>query len=129
MSVENVEVVRFHFEAFNRGDIERCVAFWRDDVELVVSEALPEPGRYLGRDAAAAWFRNYFGSFEPGYTFRLEEIFDVGGGTRHRRSGRRSGIEINNESAYVYRVEGEKIARVASYRDRRAALEVAGLRE
>jgi ketosteroid isomerase-like protein len=79
MSVENVEVVRFHFEAFNRGDIERCVAFWRDDVELVVSEALPEPGRYLGRDAAAAWFRNYFGSFEPGYTFRLEEIFDVGG--------------------------------------------------
>jgi ketosteroid isomerase-like protein len=64
--VENVGVVRSHFEAFNRGDIERCLDFWRDDPELVVSEALPEAGRYLGRDAAAAWFGNYFRSFEPG---------------------------------------------------------------
>jgi ketosteroid isomerase-like protein len=66
MSVENVGVVRSHFEAFNRGYIERCLEFWRDDLELVVSEALPEPGRYLGRDAAAAWFGNYFRKLRAG---------------------------------------------------------------
>jgi ketosteroid isomerase-like protein len=133
MSVENLELVRSHFEAFNSGDIERCLEFWRDDVELVVSEALPEPGHYLGRDAAAAWFDNYFRSFEPGYTFLLEEIFGVAGDVvviaPHHGIGRRSGIEISGESAYLYRVEDEKIARLALYRDRGEALEAAELRE
>lgn len=127
------EVVRSHFEAFNRGDIERCLDFWREDRELVVSEALPEPGRSLGRDAAAAWFDNYFRSFEPGYAFRMEEIIEVAGDVvviaAHHGIARRSGVEISGESAYLYGVGGEKIARVALYRDRREALEAAGVRE
>src|SRR5215207_3918593 len=98
----------FPLEAFNRGDIERCLDFWRDDLELVVSEALPEPGRYLGRDAAAAWFGSYFRSFEPGYAFRMEEIIEVAGDVvviaAHHGIGRRSGVEISGESAYLYGV-------------------------
>jgi ketosteroid isomerase-like protein len=106
--------------------------FWRGDLELA-SEALPEPGRYLGRDAAAAWFGNYFRSFEPGYTFRMEEIIEVAGDVvviaAHHGIGRGSGVEIGGESAYLYGVEGEKITRVALYRDAREALEAAGVRE
>jgi hypothetical protein len=63
----------------------------------------------------------------------MEEIIEVAGDVvviaAHHGIGRRSGVEISGESAYLYRVEGEKIARVALYRDRREALEAAGVRE
>jgi hypothetical protein len=47
----------------------------------------------------------------------MEEIIEVAGDVvviaAHHGIGRRSGVEINGESAYLYGVEGEKIARVA----------------
>jgi len=86
-------LLRAHFEAFNSGDMERWVGYWRDDVELVVSPSFPEPGRHLGRDAAASWFGNYFRSFEPEYTVRFEKAFEVAGYVagiaRHQGIGRR----------------------------------------
>jgi ketosteroid isomerase-like protein len=66
MSKECVEIVRGHFAATNSGDFPKAAAMYADDVELVVSDDLPEHGTYSGKDAVRRWFGDWFNQFRPG---------------------------------------------------------------
>ncbi len=131
MPQENVDVVLAQFAATNEQDFARAMSYYADDVELVVQpEAFLEGGTFSGRDAVGRWFADWFGTFEPGYHFDIEEARDLGEVVllvaSHRGRGRTSGVEVRGQTAYLYRVRGGRVVRVALYASRAEALEAAG---
>jgi hypothetical protein len=133
MSQENVDVVRDQFAATNERDFRRAMSHYAEDVELVVHrDAFLEFGSFEGRDAVGQWFGNWFATFEPGYHFEIEETRDLGDRVlllaTHRGRGRTSGVEVQGQTAYLYRVRDGKIVRVELHPSRAQALEAAGLR-
>jgi ketosteroid isomerase-like protein len=134
MSQENVEIVRDLFGATNERDFPRAMSHYAHDVELVADpNAFLEQGTFKGRHAVGQWFGNWLAAFEPGYHFDIQETRDLGDvvflyATCYGR-GRSSGAEVRSETAFLYRLRGGKIVRVALYPSRAEALEAAGLQE
>ncbi len=128
MSQENVDVVLDQFAATNERDFARAMSHYAEDVELVVhSDASLEAGTFRGREAVGQWFGNWFGTFEPGYHFEIEEARDLGdvvllSATHHGR-GRTSGIEVRGEMGYLYTVRAGKIVHGELFRTAAQALE------
>jgi ketosteroid isomerase-like protein len=132
VSEENVEAVRDQFAATSAGDFETAMTYYADDVVLVVDEnAFLDAGTFTGRDAVGKWFGNWFGTFERGYSFEIEETRDLGDAVffvaTHHGRGRSSGVEVRGQTGYVYTFRDGKIVRAELYRDRATALAAAGL--
>ena len=134
MSKESIEVVRDHFAATNERDFPRAMSYYAEDVELYVDPGVAlESGTSSGRDAVGRFFAGWLTTFAPGYHFDIEEAHDLGDTVlivaAHGGRGRSSGIEVQTRTAYLYRVRGGKIDRIALYGTRAEALEAAGLSE
>ncbi len=134
MSEENVEIVRDQYTATSEQDFERAMSAWADDVELVVprSEHILAAGSFRGRDEVAAWFADWFGTFQPGYHFEVEEARDLGPDmvlivTTHHGRGRASGVEVRWQTSQIFRLEEGMVCRMEIYDNREDALEAAGL--
>ena len=71
MSLENVEVVRRYYSAWNAGGIEAARAFWSDEVEWHDAPKMPDSGVYRGAESIAAHFRDLSevlgGDFAPSH--------------------------------------------------------------
>jgi ketosteroid isomerase-like protein len=134
MSQENVEVVRQHYAPTNERDFPRAMSDYAEDVELVVDpQAFLDAGTFKGRHAVGQWFADWLTTFEPGYHFDIEEARDLGDvvflNATHRGRGRSSGVEVQGQTGYLYKVRDGKIVRVELYRSPAEALEAAGVRE
>jgi ketosteroid isomerase-like protein len=57
MSQENVEVVRSAFAAWNAGDMVALREMLDPDVIVRVVEEWPEPGPFMGREAAMRFYK------------------------------------------------------------------------
>ena len=129
MSRENVEVVREQFEASNRRDFTRPMADWSDDVELVALGMMA--GSYTGRQAVGEFFGDWFRAFSGGVHFDVLKIRDAGDAVavavRHRARGGHSGVEIEDDLYYEYRLPDGKIVRIEFHPTWREALEAVGL--
>src|SRR4051794_30725534 len=80
MSQENVNVVRAGVAAWNSGDMGAFAELLAIDVILRLPEGWPEPGPYIGREAAMRQFRQNRETFQ---TDTLEPISDfIGVGDR-----------------------------------------------
>jgi ketosteroid isomerase-like protein len=97
VSSDNVELVRRHYENWNRGDTGAVIAAFAPDVEWHGHPRLPEPGPYAGRDDVARWmdqFREAWGQVEA----RPIELIDAGDGVvaliHMTARGRGSGVEV-----------------------------------
>ena len=128
----DVAVVREQFDATNERDFARAMTYYADDVDLVVHpHTFLNEGTFRGREAVGEWFGDWFRTFEPGYRFDIEEARDVGGAVllvaSHHGRGRTSGAEVHGRTAYLYRLQGDKIVRVEIYPTPAEALEGAGL--
>jgi ketosteroid isomerase-like protein len=97
VSRENVELVRRHYEAWNRGDVDMVVAVFAPNIEWHGHPRLPEPGPYRGRDQVKRWmeqFREAWGELmaEP------VELLDAGNSVvtlvHMTGRGRGSGVEV-----------------------------------
>ncbi len=131
MSEENVEVVRDQFAATNERDFQRAMSHYAEDVELIVQrDAFLEGGTFKGRHAVGEWFADWFKTFEPGYHFEIEEARDLGDlvllVASHHGRGRTSGVAVQGQTAYLYRLREGKIVRAELYPSRAEALEAAG---
>jgi ketosteroid isomerase-like protein len=131
---EDVEVVRDQFTAVNERDWPRAMDLYTEDVELMVDpEAFLDAGTFKGREVVGEWFGNWFRTFEPGYRFEIEEARSLGDCVllvaTHQGRGRSSGIEVQGQTGYLYKLRGDKIARVEIYKTRTDALAAAGVRE
>jgi ketosteroid isomerase-like protein len=132
VSDQDIESVLDQFEAVNERDFERAMDRYAEDVVLVVppAENAPEPGTYKGREAVGGWFGNWFQHFAPGYRFEIEEARELENlifiRATHGGRGRASGVEVQGELSYLYRVRDGKVVHVRIFPTREEALEAAG---
>ena len=135
MSQADVDVVVNQFAATNEQDFERAMDAYADDVVLVASEDTgPNVGTFAGKEAVGEWFGDWFRAFAPGYRFEIQEARDLEGGlvflrATHRGEGRRSGVVVESENVYLYRVRDGKITRVGFFVTSEEALDTASLPE
>jgi ketosteroid isomerase-like protein len=135
MSQENVELVREVFESFLGGDLEKTAQLVDPEVEFHgtvggleegrVAHGLPQAVQtFWGEEDLEAWDER---------RLEAEEFIDAGDDVvvllHEFRRGRRSGIELETETAVVVAVSGGRVVRIQGYMDRHAALEAAGLSE
>jgi ketosteroid isomerase-like protein len=134
MSKADVDVVRDQFAAVTERDFGRAMGHYADDVVLVIEEGFLNSGKFEGKDAVGEWFGDWFRAFGTDFRFQITETEDLGRGliyihAFYKATGRASGVEVSQESAYLYRVEDSKVKRVQLFPTREAAREAAVLPE
>ena len=132
MSEVNVEIVREQFEATNRQDFAQPMADWADELQLVAIDG-PLAGTYSGRKVVGDVFGDWFRAFGGDVHFDVLDIRASGDAVavaaRHTARGRYSGIELEGDYFYEYRLRAGKIVRIQFHRSWLEALEAVGLRE
>jgi len=132
VSVENVELVRSAFDAWNvEGPAALTDRAAEDVVWLEVSGWLESQGTEVrGRETLLGNLRTLFDAWD---TYRLEllEVHDAGERVvaivNERGRGRSSGVDVDSRWGYVITVADGKLARIEAYRDPAAALAAADL--
>ena len=131
MSQENVELVRLGFEAVLRGDLGLGEEFTLPDAVMVQPPEVPDAKTYEGAGAIREAMEDWPTQWED-FQMELLDIIDAGDDvvvavTRHRGRGRESGIEMDFEVFYVYRLSDGRLARLDMFFSREQALEAAGV--
>ena len=132
MSVENVEIVRRAYEAFNRSDIDGALADLAPDFEYTPSGAIPGVTEtYRGPEGFrrfVAWLLDEFDDVR----FEINDVIahdDDQLMFRHtiRGRGKRSGVATSWDVWQVLRFRDSKVVRAQAFTTKEAALEAAGL--
>lgn len=125
MSRENVELVRWAYEAFNRRDVAALRAASLPGLELLTTVEA-----YRGPEGVAAWIREADEVFDE-LAIRVEETIDLGDrvvAVVHERGlGKDSGLEIDQHFTHVWTLQGGRVLKLEAFTDRAAALSAAGL--
>jgi ketosteroid isomerase-like protein len=134
VSQAEIGVVLDQFTAVNERDFQRAMDHYADDVVLVVPYADVKGGTFEGKAAVGEWFGDWFRTFDRDYYFDVTEARELDDGpiflhARHGGSGRLSGIKVEDENFYLYRVRDGKVSRVGFFNSRDDALEAASLPE
>ena len=125
MSLENVELVRRIYDAWDREESARD--FIAEDVEYVNPPYAVEPGTRRGR----ASFRIVRETYED-FMVHIEDIIDAGGDdvlvlAHYTASGRGSGIPLQGEHAYVWTVRDGKAVCFRWFQSHGEAYDAAGM--
>jgi len=132
MSQENVELFHYATAAMNRGDVEYAVRHSTEDVVVIAARSAVE-GHFVGHEGLRKFFADNATNFEV-FQVRYDDVRDLGEdrvlaiGTIHIR-GRGAGVETDVPVAGIATYSGGKLSRWEDFRERRAALEAAGLEE
>ena len=132
MSQENVELFHRVTAALNRGDVEYAVRHSTEDVVLIAARSAVE-GTFVGHDGLRKFFADTATNFEV-FQARYDDVRDLGEervlaiGTIHIR-GRGAGVEMDIPVAGIATYREGKLSRWEDFRERREALEAAGLAE
>ena len=132
MSQENLEAATRLYDLYELGDIDGMLAGMDPDLELDVSDRLPDEGVLRGRDAYRSFLQR---SFDVWAEFRVEveELLDGGDAVvalvRSVAVGQGSGVEVEERIAHVAWLRDGTPYRIKVFTDRERALEAAGLRE
>jgi ketosteroid isomerase-like protein len=129
MSEHDVELVRAGFEAIARGDLSLIEEMSQPDVVMIQPPEVPDAKTYEGPGAIRAAMADWPSQWEN-FRMDLVELIDAGDGvvvgvTRHRGRGRQSGISMDFEVFYVYRLLESRLARLEMFFDRERALTAA----
>ena len=132
MSQENVELFWEGVDAMRHGDTEAFVAGASEDVVWIAARSSVE-GAYHGHEGIRRFLADNAENFEV-YEPDFVEVRDLGEhrvlacGSFHIRA-RGSGVETTFPVAGIATFRDGKLARWEDFRDRRVALEAAGLSE
>jgi len=130
MSQENVEVVRAGFEAWNAGNMDALRELADANVIVRPAEGWPEPGPFVGREAAMRWFAQVREAFDVD---AMEQISCTDAGDlvvlQFIWHGMGRGPEANLEFTGVFTVRKGSVVFVEFFWDHAEALKAAGLRE
>jgi ketosteroid isomerase-like protein len=129
-----VEVIREQYRATNDRDFQRAMAYYGEDVVLVVEEGFLNTGTFEGKEAVGEWFGDWFRAFASDYRFTIDEIRELEPGlvflmATYGGTGRTSGAQVSDRRAYLYRVEDGKITQVQLFVTSESAIEAASLPE
>ena len=78
MSQENVELIRFGYDALNRRDYEAWISTLHPDVELHELPTSPDATVFKGRDQVREWTRSVFEVSREGSRFDPESFEEIG---------------------------------------------------
>jgi len=119
--MSNADLIRKHYAANDRGDLDGMLAPFAADIEWTEAAGFPYAGTYIGPDAVA---ENVFGRIQEewdDYTVAIDEVVDggdvvVGIGTysgTYKRTGRFFAARV----AHVWRVAGGEIVAFEQFTD------------
>jgi ketosteroid isomerase-like protein len=134
MSEENVELARQVVQAFNRRDLAAMSQRFDPEIEWQPGgPAAIERAVYRGRDEVSTGFAAAWETWEV-FILRESEVRDLGDslvwlGRARLRGGDASHVELDQEFAIHFLVQGERIVRIRGFREWQEALEAAGLSE
>jgi ketosteroid isomerase-like protein len=129
MSRENVEIVGRMLDAFHRGDAEGAFALMDSDV-VADFPIRPDSGLARGRMEVSAMVTDWVATFDE-FEETTDEIRDLGDRVlviaTQRGRGKGSGVEVEQQYAWIYELRGSRITRLTAYKDAAAALKAADL--
>jgi ketosteroid isomerase-like protein len=143
MSEENVERVRWGYEAWNRRDFDQLLEFADPEIEWrpvsVSGETSTEdfariPGVdavYHGHEGVRRFWETFIEPWEQ-VAVDVEELRDSGDcvvAFVRFRALARNGLKVDVFNGQVFTFRGSKVVRFEAFADRAEALEAAGLRE
>jgi len=134
VSLENVELVKSAFEAWNRGDLDAFADHAAEDVAWVEVTGRPDAvaTERFGRARMREGLGSLFEAFES-YRLDVEQLHDLGDRVvaivREVARGRASGVEVDGRWGYLITVRNGEMVRIEAYRDPTVALEIGGLGE
>jgi ketosteroid isomerase-like protein len=131
MSQENVEIIRRHYDAFNRGDLNGTLEPFSPEVEFIEDAGVrPDAGAHRGIAAVRAFFQGMWDSAQE-VGIDPEEFTEYGDKVivvaRLHGRFRHTGIAGESRFVKVWTVHGGKITRLQLFRDKQKALEAVGL--
>jgi ketosteroid isomerase-like protein len=134
MSQENVRVVRESFEAWLAGDRGKTAQLFDPEVEFHGTVGGLQEGQIAhGQSQIDQMFEDEDLEAWEERRLEAEEFIDAGDDVvvllHEFRRGRRSGVELEAETAVVVAVSGGRVVRIQGYMDRDAALRAVGLRD
>jgi ketosteroid isomerase-like protein len=129
MSKENVEVVRAMFEAYSAGDMDAFRELHDPNVIMRPPKGWPEPGPFVGREAAMRQFEQLGETFDSHSLGPISGFIDAGDRVvvRVAYHGEGHGPEMNFELTQVITVREGRILYREAFRDHAEALEALGL--
>ena len=131
MSQENVEIVRALFEVWNAGDMDACRELYHPDVILRTVKDWPEPGPYVGREAAMEFFEELRANWDRDVGVPITDFVDAGDrvAVRYAWRGTGHGPDLDMELTLVFTMRKGRIFYQEFFWDHAEALEAAGLSE
>jgi ketosteroid isomerase-like protein len=130
----NVSAVKEILEAWNRGDREGIFARATDDLEWTPATVATIEGEktFRGRDGMDEFFEQWGSTWET-WDVEIRELRDLGDRVvvlgQVRAKGRGSGIELDQEVAYVFGFRDGLLQRGRSFLSHDEALAAAGAEE
>ena len=123
----NSDLLRRYFDAANRRDFDEVMDIYAEDVVMIVPDAWLIGGTFEGKDAVGRWFGDWYRTFGGGPQFEVVDTVEHGervalAAQAHSR-GRRSGVELDADYFYVFRIEDGKIVHLQFYASWSEALE------
>src|SRR4051794_27169105 len=126
----NSDLLRRYFEAANRRDFDDVMALYDEEVELVAPEKWLVGGVFRGKHAVGQWFGDWYRTFNGGPHFDVRETRELGERVAlaaHAVSrGGRSGVELDADYFYVFRIHDGKIVHVRFQESWQEALDALG---
>jgi ketosteroid isomerase-like protein len=130
MSMENIDVVRRAFAAWNAGNMEGVRDAYDEDAVMRYYGDFPEPGPFFGREAIMRQFERLRDALDNRDSLSLlGEPFDVGDRVVAQFAWRGEGYgpAMDAELTIVYTVRQSRILEAQFFRDHQEALEAIGL--
>jgi ketosteroid isomerase-like protein len=128
----NLDLVRSIFQAWTHGDIEIVVReYFEPTARLDLSENIFNPAVYEGYEAIARQRRGVNDVWDQ-FEVEVERLFECEGAVvafmHERVRGEASGVEVDRDTAFLFRLRDGKVTEVRGYRDRDRALADLGRR-
>jgi ketosteroid isomerase-like protein len=130
MSQRNVEIVRAAFETWNRGDMDAFRELCDPDMILRNPEDWPEPGPFVGREAAMRQFEQLRETWDADTVEPIRDFIDAADRVVVRMiwRGVGRGPESNMEWTAVFTMHKGRILVLEYFWDHAQALEALGRR-
>jgi ketosteroid isomerase-like protein len=133
MSQQNVEIIKWGIDAFNRRDVDALLDLATADIEWFPALGMAvEGGSFRGREGVEEYLHELHDTWEE-QRLLPEEFRDLGDSVlwlgRTAGHGRGSGVPVDAPMGGIYDFRDGKVSRVRMFFDRREAMRAAGLSE
>ena len=124
------DIVRRAHDALNRGDAEGLAALCAPDFRLDMSDRVFNPEVYMGHDGIRRFMAEVHEVWET-FTWEPTGVQEAGDlvlvSVHSLGRGRESGLEIDRNSAMLWRIPAQMLLAMTFYRDPSAAQKAAGI--